>query len=159
MKKAIRRSVFETNSSSVHSISVSNNVKIGKYPEESEDILIITPGEYGWEGDDVTGLVEKVRYLMTMILDYEYEWDEKNHTLIPDNMKLDLLKSDVNWQRIRDVVREHKHKELVPYIPEGRRFYVDHQSCMSLDAFLGNTSLEEFLFDPAIVVEIDNDNH
>ena len=158
MKKVIRRSIFETNSSSVHSISVSNTAKLSEYPEGNEDTIIITPGEYGWDGDDVAGFVEKVRYLMTMILDYEYEWNEENHTLIPDNMKLDLLKSDVNWQKICGVVREHKHKELVPYIPEGCRFYVDHQSCMSLNAFLGKMSLEEFLFNPAVVVEIDNDN-
>lgn len=157
--KAIRIGLFETNSSSVHSITVSEKAELFDYPEEKEDVIVVVPGEYGWSGDDVMGLQEKLRYLMTLILDTKYDWDPGINDFVPEDKKLDLLKSDEDWQRICQVVRDKKHKEVIPNIPKGLHFYVDHQSCMSLDAFLSGMSLEDFLFDPTYVVEIDNDNH
>lgn len=159
MKKVIRRSIFETNSSSVHSITVSEKAELFDYPEEKEDVIVVVPGEYGWSGDDVMGLQEKLRYLMTLILDTKYDYDDKKREFIPEDKKLDLLKDDVDWKVICLMVKDKKHKEVIPYIPKGLNFYVDHQSCMSLGAFLSGISLEDFLFDPTYVVEIDNDNH
>lgn len=157
--KVIRKNVFETNSSSVHSITVSEKSELFDYPEEKEDVIVVVPGEYGWSGDDVMGLQEKLRYLMTLILATNYDYDSKKREFIPEDRKLDLLKADEDWQRICQVVRDKKHKEVIPNIPKGLNFYVDHQSCMSLDDFLGGISLDDFLFDPTYAVEIDNDNH
>lgn len=49
--KTIRQSVFETNSSSCHSFSITNERKFdpAKYPR----IVVRGSGEYGWGGDDV----------------------------------------------------------------------------------------------------------
>lgn len=158
MKKTIRHSVFETNSSSVHSISLEGPESIENLECLASPIRII-PGEYGWSGPDVAGVIEKIAYLATMIMDYKYEWEEKTHRFYSNNEKLEMLKNDPDWIKIQEVVRDRLGKEVEIVIPEGHNFYVDHQSCMPLIDFLGKRSLEDFLFDPSVVVEIDNDNH
>lgn len=67
MKRQIRNSVFETNSSSTHSIAISKkNPVIGKY-------IHFRIGEFGWEND----CVDTADYLYTAIL----EQDEHNELL------------------------------------------------------------------------------
>ena len=156
--KVIRKNVFETNSSSVHSVTF-KGVHNTENLEHLASPISIIPGEYGWSGPDVAGVLEKIVYLATMILDYKYSWDEKNQKSYSDKERLAMLEDDPDWIRIQGVVRDRLDKEVEIVIPEGLDFYVDHQSCMSLESFLGNFSLEDFLFDPSVVVEIDNDNH
>lgn len=78
MKKQIRRGVFETNSSSVHSISIS------KEPATIGKSIYFGIGEFGWED----GVASPAAYLYTAILcqdDYEdyldklKEFLDKNH--------------------------------------------------------------------------------
>ena len=65
MKRQIRNSVFETNSSSTHSIAISKKpVVIGKY-------IHFNIGEFGWEND----CVDTADYLYTAILE-QNESDE-----------------------------------------------------------------------------------
>ncbi len=158
MKKVIRHSVFETNSSSVHSVTLKGLKDIENLECLASPIRIV-PGEYGWSGPDVSGTLEKIAYLAAMILDYKYNWDEKNQKSYSDKERLAMLEYDPDWIRIQAAVRDRLDKEVEIVIPEGHNFYVDHQSCMSLEDFLGNRSLEDFLFDPSVVVELDNDNH
>ena len=65
MKRQIRRSVFETNSSSTHSICIS------KKPAAIRDFIHFRIGEFGWEND----CVDTTDYLYTAILE-QYEADE-----------------------------------------------------------------------------------
>ena len=58
MKRQIRRGVFETNSSSTHSICIS------KAPVKPRDCIYFGIGEYGWEND----CVDTIDYLYTAIL-------------------------------------------------------------------------------------------
>jgi len=165
MKTVVRKGIFETNSSSVHTLCIAGQfTNTDSIPEredlkEYDDVIAVTPDEYGWSGPNVSGFLEKVRYLMTMILDYKYSWDKEKQEPIPENMKLELLKNDSDWQDICAVVRTYRHKELLPVIPDGLNYYVDHQSCHSIENFLNGLSLTEYLFNPRVFVEIDNDNH
>lgn len=59
MKRQIRNSVFETNSSSVHSISISKQ-PIGNIPK----FVNFNIGEYGWEN----GTADTADYLYTAII-------------------------------------------------------------------------------------------
>lgn len=66
MKRQIRNSVFETNSSSTHSIAISKKpVVIGKY-------IHFGIGEFGWEND----CVDTADYLYTAILEQNDYRDE-----------------------------------------------------------------------------------
>ena len=59
MKIQIRKSVFETNSSSVHTITITKNPNNLKFPKK----LIFDSGDYGWEHACLTTPEEKASYL------------------------------------------------------------------------------------------------
>lgn len=62
--KQIRTGVFETNSSSVHSICISKNDDIVKQPE-----IFFSFGQYGWEQGTLYTCNEKAAYLWTAIIE------------------------------------------------------------------------------------------
>ena len=66
MKTQVRRGVFETNSSSVHSICITTEDEFEHFPAE----VVFTPGEFGWESDRYYDLESKASYLWTAIINY-----------------------------------------------------------------------------------------
>ena len=81
MKRQIRRSVFETNSSSIHSISISK-----KPVDISDKSIHFNIGEFGWENSTV----DTADYLYTAIL----ELDEEN---LLDRLKEVLDKNNIKY--------------------------------------------------------------
>ena len=69
MKTQIRRGVFETNSSSVHSISIIKDDFKGSLPKK---FTIDCNGEFGWEVDTYDCPKSKAAYLYQAILHYPY---------------------------------------------------------------------------------------
>ena len=67
MKTQIRRGVFETNSSSVHSISIIKDNFKGSLPKK---FVINCNGEFGWEGDIYDDSSSKAAYLYQAIKYY-----------------------------------------------------------------------------------------
>ena len=67
MKTQIRRGVFETNSSSVHSISIIKDNFKGSLPKR---FVINCNGEFGWEGDTYDDSTSKAAYLYQAIKYY-----------------------------------------------------------------------------------------
>ena len=61
MKRQIRQRVFETNSSSTHSICIAKNPVLLDPPETFE----FKCGEFGWEVDRCSSIKEKASYLYT----------------------------------------------------------------------------------------------
>ena len=85
MKRQIRSSVFETNSSSTHSIAISKApAVIGKY-------VYFGIGEYGWEND----CVNPANYLYTAIL-YVYSSEVAEEKI--EHLKRILDKYDVSYE-------------------------------------------------------------
>lgn len=85
MKRQIRNSVFETNSSSTHSIAIpKKSVAIGK----SISFYI---GEYGWEND----CVDSASYLYTAIL-YTYDIADAEDKI--NNLKRILDNHNISYQ-------------------------------------------------------------
>lgn len=73
MKKIIKQGLFETNSSSTHSICICTDDKLlkdMKYPEK----LYFGIGEHGWEFETLKTAEDKANYLYTAIL---YIYDKK----------------------------------------------------------------------------------
>ena len=140
MKKAIRNNVFETNSSSTHTISISENFNKEniKFPE----VVLFEGGGFGWEVDEYSDIESKCAYLYTAIKEY---YDEKTC-----NEKL-------NW--IVEVLRKHGTKA---YFKEykGWDCYIDHSS--RLGGFLeyvfeNEDNLLKYIFgDVIIYTSIDN---
>ena len=85
MKRQIRSSVFETNSSSTHSIAIpKNGVSIGKS-------INFNIGEYGWEN----ACVDAANYLYTAIL-YVYSYEVAEEKI--ENLKRVLDANEVSYQ-------------------------------------------------------------
>ena len=70
MKIQIRRGVFETNSSSVHSISIIKDNFNGSLPSQ---FTINCDGEFGWEVKTYDDAESKAAYLYQAILYYPYD--------------------------------------------------------------------------------------
>ncbi len=63
MKKSIRTNIFETNSSSTHTISISRNFDVANY--QFPKTLVFQGGEFGWDVDIYDDVESRCRYLYT----------------------------------------------------------------------------------------------
>lgn len=74
MKRQIRKSVFETNSSSTHSICITySDINKNYLPR----LLVFKHGQYGWESDKLYTAEEKASYLYQIICDLTYGEDDR----------------------------------------------------------------------------------
>ncbi len=163
MKKVIRRGCFETNSSSSHSISFSNdnicedfNIKL----DEDGYIYVDNFGEYGWGcGDVLTSQEEKLNYLLTMATCFCHKGVDN------ENFDTEQFYRDSEYfKRIEDIILRYcngiKFSDncFSVYSCDNRNFstkfngYVDHQSVEKYD------NIAEIIFNPTCVIEITNDN-
>lgn len=70
MKTQIRNGIFETNSSSVHSISISNSE--GNYC--SDTTVIAKYGSFGWENEIYDDINSRLSYLWSAICDFQINY-------------------------------------------------------------------------------------
>lgn len=143
----VRRSVFETNSSSNHSLSIGDGgYLIGLTPDE-EGKICLTPHEYGWEHDVYDDPISKLIYLWIYAEDWSGPKREEHHAILAE------------------MVRDHTGGELVmnrsdcKYYPHG---YIDHQSvedCRLHYLFEDREQLRQFAFGSSSTLETGNDNY
>ena len=88
--KQIRKNVFETNSSSTHSIAIPNK-KFREYP----NVIDFGFGDFGWETDEQ----DPADYLYTAIYAFYSDTDEREE-------KLNQLKSALDYYDIRYTFEE-----------------------------------------------------
>ena len=163
--KKVRYNVWETNSSSSHTVTVRGKRNIDKYRyTQPNRIIKVKLDEYGWHGDPCDSFQSKLAYALSMVLNTEYPyfeyWDEN---FVIDQ---DTLEKCEGYQIILNAIQLHMDvfgiliERNRGYYPYG---YIDHQSCESyhsLQDFLDdwNVDIERFLFDDGVVVWILNDN-
>ena len=164
MKRVIRNGVFESNSSSMHSVSVRGERNLNEY-YHPDGVIAIKLDEYGWEGDSLCDFYDKLEYAMSMVLHTEYPGFNHFNKFTVDQDELESLEG---YKLLLDAIRKHGDCERIiikkrnSYVyPYG---YIDHQSYedySSLADFLKdwNIDAERYLFDDDVVVHIDNDNH
>ena len=177
--KVIRNSIFETNSSSVHTLVLRkepSNRYIGekeddKYRYTLDGKVPVILSQFGWGYEIVIGFDRKVDYLATMIAE-KYKWIEDKETgsfdYRPLNKIIEMTKEDPEWNDIVSVICDTLNLgssecvELDCNYTDPCDFYIDHQSRYpSIYDFLeanGGYSLSDYLFNEDIAVEIDNDN-
>ena len=142
--KVIRKGVFETNSSSSHSISISGEDDY-YFAEEEINELVITYGEYGWGYEVLSTINDKLSYIVTMIKE---KYDEKY----------------LDW--LKDLVKEYLGAELKIEKLNGfyEKGYIDHQSHNILDEYFLNNKeefkekMKDLIFNNKYSIIIDNDN-
>lgn len=144
----IRRSVFETNSSSTHSITINNlgDLLDMLIPDESGNVILYG-GEFGWEVEDYNDSQSKASYLAIYARYYS---------------------SEPNLEKIlKEVIKEQtKCKKVVFGFSEDYDMlngcYIDHQSIENKafhHLFENKEMLRQFIFNPKSVLHTDNDNH
>lgn len=166
MKTQIRKHVFETNSSSVHSLCIyMDRPDDFKLPDEVD----IYPGQFGWEHESYSSVQSKLSYVYQMCKEvdeaYEYSRDKdranpyfKNYAEaqgIPEGQVARLVK-----------ILEDAGIEVHLHEPEKGAYswdsgYIDHgdEWFPYLDDFLSDTNkLFNFLFLSMSEVQTGNDN-
>ena len=147
----IRRGVFETNSSSTHSIVMMKNPE-AQFPDNwyqlSEDgglILFEDDLDFGWGPDILNDSFGRLCYAIASYGDKKEKMDEicelcKKH--IPGFKSFCFMNDGYGR-------RSQYHGSI------------DHQSVGTLDGFLksADVSLEDFIFNNRYLVIIDHDNH
>ncbi len=167
MKRQIRRGVFETNSSSMHSLTVRKEGMNGVLPvDEGTNKVVVRFGEFGWGYDKYTDPWNKLSYLVTMVVEthgdcysmnelYETEDFQKINDVVAAHCCCDgvLIESELKQAESWDGTKTYDWNEH-----EG---YIDHQSVEGIDSLLKSygCTIEEFIFDEGIALIIDNDNH
>lgn len=161
MKLTIRDGMFETNSSSMHSIVICKDG--GNYTEKELHDPIFSDGTIKfWENDLefgrspfelLTAWDRKLAFVIASLCGYKEEEDEEAKNIITELEKI-VSKHIPECCKIEltDICYEHS---IWPY------GYVDHQSMGLLDRLLKKEgiSIEEFIFNKKYVVVIDGDEY
>lgn len=144
-KKTIRKSVFETNSSSTHSITLGKgDFEISKKGLDVEgNIVRIYSGEFGWGPEKFNDAATKASYALT--------WAKGQ---VAEEHYLSML---------RDVIEKVTGCEVVFYHCFDEDYswgYIDHRSSnVGAEVFGSEEVLKNFIFNPNSVLRVDNDNH
>lgn len=151
----IRHGIFETNSSSTHSISIAearpNEVYSVMLPDKNGNI-VLTGGEFGWEQETYNDAVTKANYMLV----YADGWagDNKEKFLVS-------LKEVIQEQtQCNEVIFQSEKRYEWSETPDFG--YIDHQSVESSDydyVFADKEKLKQFIFNRNSTLTTDNDNH
>lgn len=128
----IRKGVFETNSSSMHSLTIGNDAT-DRSIDDSEIVIDVGNGEYGWSGDTL------------------HSWEDK-----ADYFGVECFYDDNKQEMLERVLKSKFPNAKIRF---GNSGYIDHQS--SGDAWNkvdSDDDLYNIIFGDSYI-EIDNDNH
>jgi hypothetical protein len=142
--KNIRQGIFETNSSSSHSISISKDTDgvLGTLFVDDDGIVHLDGGEFGWEEETYYGSLIKANYCA---IDTEHS---------PEYRKM-LVKVICEHTGAKDVAFDFS-----PDWDHENYSYIDHQSQgTSHEAFADEETLKMFIFNRNSYLHTDNDNH
>lgn len=148
--KLVRKSTFETNSSSCHSITIGTGDCYEGYTPNEDGTIILPPMEFGWAQETFTDVESRLAYVYVYIRDWCYE-DHKIKNLEMFNR---IVFAHTGATEISMI--EHKCDY---YVESG---YIDHQAVESGDLnhlFNCDQTLKDFLFNSQSSITTDNDNH
>lgn len=167
----IRREVFETNSSSTHSVSIKTGGIIAvceSYLNVSDDGYIhVELGDFGWEVESYYEQDVRLSYLLTMAYEKNYdsysmiEYDDRDYA----RKRVERFMSTNDFNEISEMVAKHASCRGVIIDVNGREEgYIDHQSHEDYRTYKDflreyRLSAKEFVFGEGVVLHTDNDNH
>lgn len=149
--KNIRHNVFETNSSSTHSISISekaNGIYDTIVPDDN-GVIVLNGGEFGWAWNKYNDSLTKLNYVAIYAL---------------FQISIGNAKEDIKNLLI-EVVKEHTGAKEIIFnfsttdTEDNNYSYIDHQSTdAAKDAFYSKEYLKDFIFNPNSWLFTGNDN-
>ncbi len=154
MKQQIRKSVFETNSSSSHSLTMGTG-DLAAVPFSPSVLrrgeVALQVGEYGWEYRRYYTPIEKLNYLLTQVTG-----GKDIPTGEPEDNVRTLCESHERVAMLCRVVKEHTGCDVVVNPGSG---YIDHDSeGVGMELFNNEDTLRRFIFDQTAYVETSNNN-
>lgn len=154
--KQIRKSVFETNSSSTHSVTIKDGPL--DYVNE-EDKIEVYPGEFGWEEERYTTFPKKLSYAYTHAMHWGSSSDLiRLNNVLKKHFNRTIIYKDLN-SNVYDYETLLELKENGDHI-HSKFGFIDHQSTdVSECIFTSDYTLEQFLFNTNSYFTTDNDNH
>lgn len=143
----IRQGVFETNSSSSHSLVIDGNSTDFDTIVPDDDGLLhfeLNEFEFGWGYEKYTD-----------------PWTKAVYCLIDIACIKDPNARTKYYEMFYRVVREHTGAEHVTWDNEATNSYIDHQSVGTAraEAFFNSNTLKNFIFGKESYLVIDNDNN
>lgn len=156
--KVIRNGVFETNSSSMHSLAIMNsNNYNSEHNYSSNKVLCVYPAEYSWGYERLTEPDEKLSYLFALAA-------SSNGLIWLDGEDIEVIDKFFalpEVKKVYDVMSEIgiTINFIIDKNSDHYFGYVDHQSIETVDVFLGDISIKDFIFNEKYMAIIDNDNH
>ena len=162
-----RIGVFETNSSSSHSVSVAlaENDKVLKCrlpitDEEGKKVIYVDPGEFEWEIESYSDAETKLSYLITVL--FELVKKDKMHLSLLHNLG---TKKKELYDKLERIVCDFCGADeiIVRSINDSWNPFgsIDHQSTdVALNVLNEDDDyILNFIFNPNSVLYTDNDNH
>ena len=138
----IRKSVFETNSSSSHTVIIDGRGDFEPVHIRGDEVTI-DPGEFGWGPDTLLSWYDKASYAYVHAVNYG----------TPEDMEL-LEAVIANYTKKRVVFARNDDDK---WNPTG---YIDHQSVgEAAQMFVDTETLKQAIFGVGSYVIIDNDNN
>jgi hypothetical protein len=150
MKKLIRHSVFETNSSSSHSVSIPTTMELldSIHPDE-EGRIILYGGEFGWGHEEFTDALTKANYLAVWAKDYSGHRRDECLAMLEGILRMQTGAKEV----VYNFTTEYGNDEVRSWA------YIDHQSeTVGGEVFTTPSNVMNFIFNPNSILVISNDN-
>lgn len=150
--KTIRHNVFETNSSSSHSVTIATGFK-GETPLKEKHKggpITLTRGEFGWEWQDFTDFESKLKYAYTLAAG-QGPWSKSE----PDKLS---KAGNREIQTLEKILK--RYLGVTKVIMMNNWGYVDHQSeaDSKTDIYQSEETLINFLFNDESEFRTGNDN-
>lgn len=141
MTTNIRNNVFETNSSSSHSIHISEEVELldTSLTPNHEGTVILEGGQFGWGFDKFEDASTKANYLSIQDSGVDRE-------LLVQAIKEQTSAKEVKFFGVDDYDSQYWS-------------YIDHQSSGTASELDTVEKIKNFIFNLKCVLYIDNDNH
>lgn len=161
MKTNIRQSVFETNSSSIHSIAVKRGTKDQgiEYVTKRDGAIAFNLGQFGWKAMKHTSIVKRASYLWTLACSDTIKEANKRERFIRETLNEVGIKCV--FQPVVQKVYESGWECCVA--EDGEYFYIDHSDSwgnLTDKIFSDKDFLLDFLFgDSYVITYNDNDDY
>ena len=145
--KNIRHAVFESNSSSTHSFSISNKPEgmLETLPVLEDGSITLTGGSFGWSWEKFTDAQTKANYASV------YAFDASENGKFSDPTLMGML---------TQVIQDHTGAKIVHY--DMGDSSIDHQSAYSENGvpsfFADKDTLKNWIFNPKSILFTGNDN-
>ena len=120
MKRVIRKSVWESNSSSVHSLQISSDgMEPSKLPVDKDGYITVEYGEFGKDGTVYSTQEDKLSYLVTQCY-YLGGWD---YDVNRDN--------NYHFRNVEDAIIDYTGAKGIKIV--GGEPEIDHQTVSSME--------------------------